>query len=435
MNLSFKEKIEISSFGSVPIDQLANEFGTPLYVYDEAVIKARIEDLKGIGVIRYAQKALPNLSILKLMRENNIVVDAVSAGEIYRAIKSGYRVELNDPYAIAGIVYTADILDEDAIDLIREHKIPVNVGSANMISQLVELKLDVPIILRINPGFGHGHSNKTNTGGELSKHGIWHEDLPMILSEMEKANIKLYGLHMHIGSGTDMEHLLQVAKSMEKAVSIFVTIFKDYSGFKLISAGGGLPIPYLPGTERVDLTRYKDIWRSTQENIQNILGGQKVSLEIEPGRYLVAESGIIITKVRAIKKMGSFLYYLVNAGFDTFVRPAMYGAYHYISVCPADSSQQPIMNRPISKAIVAGPLCESGDVFTQVDGGIVTTRDLPEANVGDFIVLHDTGAYGSSMASQYNSRLLAPEVLISNGVPKLIRRKQTLEEVVILEEG
>ena len=235
---------------------------------------------------------------------------------------------------------------------------------------------------------------------------------------------------MHIGSGTDMTHLLRVADAMQKAVETACSIFNDTSSVKLISAGGGLPIPYHEGGERVNLTAYKEVWGNAIKRIEALLG-HSVHFEVEPGRYLVAESGILITKIRAKKIMGSLLYYLVDAGFDTLVRPAMYGAYHRISICPAPGRTLGSMK----PAVVAGPLCESGDVFTQEEGGVVSTRNLPEAEVGDFLIIHDTGAYGSSMASQYNSRLLAPEVLIANGKTKLIRRRQELKEVVGLEVG
>lgn len=411
-------------FDSVSISDLASQFGTPVYVYSKATIEQKIEDLKGLGTIRYAQKALPNLAILSLMKQHGIVVDAVSAGELYRAIHTGYVGNSNPP----GVVFTADVLDEDAITLIKDYKVPVNAGSPDMIRQILDAGLNVPIILRINPGFGHGHSRKVNTGGEHSKHGIWHEELPALLSEMKAQELELYGLHMHIGSGTDMAHLLSVAEAMERCVGVYRSIFDTASSLNLISAGGGLPIPYRENGERVDLSAYKEVWSNAIQRIEAILG-HSVHFEVEPGRYLVAESGILITKIRAKKVMGSLLYYLVDAGFDALVRPAMYGAYHRISIAPAPGRTL----GSIKPAVVAGPLCESGDVFTQEDGGVVTTRDLPEAEIGDYLIIHDTGAYGSSMASQYNSRLLAPEVLIANGKFKLIRRRQELEEVVRLE--
>lgn len=411
------------NFDSIPVPTLAKKFGTPVYVYSRTTIEERIRELTPLGTIRYAQKALPNISILSLMKRNGIMVDAVSAGELFRAIYVGYKGHGEIP----GVVYTADILDEDAIPLIKDFGIPVNAGSPDMIFQLKQLDLDIPIILRINPGFGHGHSKKVNTGGESSKHGIWHEQLPEVLKSIREQGLRLQGLHMHIGSGTDLEHLKQVAKSMTASASICRESGIDLASFGTISAGGGLPIPYNK-EPRLNLDEFSAIWNEHLTKMQEIIG-KELNFEIEPGRYLVAESGILITKIRAKKYMNKTLFYLLDAGFDTLVRPAMYGAYHRISIVPHDGREL----GGLAPAVVAGPLCESGDVFTQEEGGVVVTRELPEAQVGDFLILHDTGAYGSAMASQYNSRLLAPEVLISKGEAHLIRKRQDLESVIANE--
>ena len=157
-----------------------------------------------------------------------------------------------------------------------------------------------------------------------------------------------------------------------------------------------------------------------------------MALEIEPGRYLVAESGALLTEVRAIKSQGSQRFTLVDAGFNDLMRPAMYGAHHGMSLI-AGSNTPPISQRPLRETVVAGPLCESGDVFTQAEGGVVLTRALPEAQVGDLLVIHDAGAYGASMSSNYNTRGLAAEVLVDGGAQRLIRRRQTVAELLALE--
>ena len=151
-------------------------------------------------------------------------------------------------------------------------------------------------------------------------------------------------------------------------------------------------------------------------------------MEIEPGRYLVAESGFLVTEVRSVKTMGDNLFYLVDAGFNDLARPVMYGAYHPISVCGADGG--PTQDRESVRAIVGGPLWESGDIFTQQEGGYVESRELPMCRVGDFLVIENAGAYGFVMASNYNSKLRAAEVLIENGRPKLVRRRESFEDLV-----
>jgi len=145
----------------------------------------------------------------------------------------------------------------------------------------------------------------------------------------------------------------------------------------------------------------------------------------------VAESGVLVAQVRSVKNMGSRHFVLVDAGFNDLMRPAMYGSYHHISLMPADGRD--VSEQPLIESVIGGPLCESGDVFTQKAGGEVETRALPAAQVGDYLVFHDTGAYGASMSSNYNSRPLLPEVLFENNQPRLIRRRQTIEELLALE--
>ena len=275
------------------------------------------------------------------------------------------------------------------------------------------------ITLRINPGFGHGHSQKTNTGGEQSKHGIWHEDLGDCLLRADRHGLMVTGIHMHIGSGTDLHHLALVCGALEKAVA---TVGRSVT---TISAGGGLPIPYRTEQTYVDIAEYFKLWDATRKRLED-RQGHKLTLEIEPGRYLVAESGYLISEIRAIKKMGGNLFYLLDAGFNNLARPILYGAYHPMSIVPADGAKE----RPQHDVVVGGPLCESGDIFTQEEGGFVCKRTLPVAHVGEFLVLERAGAYGAVMASNYNSKPLAAEVLIRDGKPHLIRQRQTVEDLV-----
>jgi len=399
----------------IPLLDLARAFGTPTFVYDAAKIAQRLADLSAFDVVRYAQKACSNLAVLDLLRRHGALVDAVSAGELYRALVAGYPAHGTPP----PIVYTADIFDADSLELVVEKDIHVNCGSADMIIQYGLRAPGRQITLRVNPGFGHGHSQKTNTGGEHSKHGIWHEQLMDCVALAEQHGLTVSGLHMHIGSGTDLQHLLQVCAAMEKAAS------QVGPSVLSISAGGGLPIPYREGESYVDLDAYFQLWDTTRKRLQDRFG-HAVSLEIEPGRYLVAEAGLLISEIRAIKRQGANTFYLVDAGFNNLARPILYGAYHPIAICPADGN----VNRPHQEVVVGGPLCESGDIFTQQEGGFVATRRLPEASVGDLLVIECAGAYCFVMGSNYNSKPLAAEVLIQNGTPQLVRRRQTFEDLI-----
>ena len=400
--------------------RLPAEFGCPVWVYDAAIIRRQIAQLQAFDVVRFAQKACSNIHILRLMREQGVKVDSVSLGEIERALAAGYDPKQHPD----DIVFTADVIDAETLERVRELQIPVNAGSVDMLDQLGSVSPGHRVWLRVNPGFGHGHSQKTNTGGENSKHGIWYSDLPQALAVMQRHGLQLVGIHMHIGSGVDYGHLEQVCGAMVRQV---VEFGQD---MEAISAGGGLSIPYREGEEAIDTAHYFGLWNAAREQIARHLG-HAVKLEIEPGRFLVAEAGVLVAQVRSVKNMGSRHFVLVDAGFNDLMRPAMYGSYHHITALAADGRD--LSDVQTVDTVVAGPLCESGDVFTQQEGGKVETRALPAVSTGDYLVFHDTGAYGASMSSNYNSRPLLPEVLFDNGVAKLIRRRQTIEELLALE--
>ncbi len=403
---------------------LARRYGTPLWLYDAAVIRSRIAALSAFDTLRFAQKACSNTHILRLMRSQGVSVDAVSLGEIERALHAGYRC---GQAGAPDLVFTADLFDEATLDAVIRHAIPVNAGSIDMLTQLGARAPGHPVWLRINPGFGHGHSNKTNTGGEHSKHGIWHAELAHALAVVRSCGLRLVGLHMHVGSGVDYGHLEQVAAAMVKLV-VDAGAGLD---FEAISAGGGLSIPYRADDPVVDVGRYFRLWDAARKDIAARLG-HPLRLELEPGRYLVAESGLLLSEVRATKRAGARHFTLIDAGFNDLMRPAMYGAFHAASLVPADGSDA--ATRPLHDSTIAGPLCESGDVFTQEEGGVVLSVPLPAAVVGDLLVLHDTGAYGASMSSNYNSRPLIAEVLLEGGESRLIRRRQTVAELLALED-
>lgn len=412
-----------TEIAGLPVIELARRFGTPTFVYDAARIVERIRDLAAFDVVRYAQKACCNLAVLDLVRRQGALVDAVSAGEIARAMAAGFRPTGDPP----PIVYTADIFDRESLGMVLAHGIHVNCGSPDMIEQLGQEAPGSDITLRINPGFGHGHSQKTNTGGEQSKHGIWHEDLLEALRLADRHNLRVTGLHLHIGSGSDLQHLAHVCQAMDRlAREVGRTL-------TYLSAGGGLPTPYRPGDTHVDVAAYYRLWNETRVGLEEHFG-HKLRLEIEPGRYLVAESGYLITEIRAIKRMGKNVFYLVDAGFNNLARPILYGAYHHMSLVPQGQDvAAAAAQRPLQRVVVGGPLCESGDIFTQTEGGYVAPRELPAAQVGELLVIEGAGAYGFAMSSNYNGKPLAAEVLLHNGQAHLVRRRQLLEELMLGE--
>jgi len=424
LNSSIETKIIMAThISNAQIAAIAQEYQTPCWAYDASIIREQIGLLKQFDVIRFAQKASSNIHLLRLMREEGVMVDSVSLGEVERALVAGFTPTQDADQSHAQIVFTADLLDRHALKRVVELNIPVNCGSPDMLKQLGEACPGHPVWLRINPGFGHGHSRKTNTGGEQSKHGIWFEELPEAYKLIDQYGLQLVGLHMHIGSGVDYDHLQSVCDAMIRQVKL---AGRD---LQAISIGGGLSIPYREGEAIVDTAHYFQIWDKARREIEAHLG-HKISMEIEPGRFLVAQSGILISELRAQKQSGNNFFTLVDAGFNDLARPAMYGSYHRISAHAPDGTPR---SSELRASVVAGPLCESGDVFTQEEGGVLTSQDLPVCDIGDLFVFHDTGAYGASMSSNYNSRPLIPEILVDGEKMTQIRRRQTIQELIALE--
>jgi diaminopimelate decarboxylase len=300
------------AIAGVPVSDLARDFGTPTYVYDAGAIARRIAELSVFDVVRYAVKANGNLAVLDLCRRHGALVDAVSAGEIQRALAAGFAPS-GDP---APIVYTADVFDADALELVARHGVAVNCGSPDMIDQYAERVGGGEITLRVNPGFGHGHSRKTNTGGEHSKHGIWHEDLEACAQRAVRLGLRVGGIHVHIGSGADLGHLARVAEAAEDFAR------RVGPSVRTVSAGGGLPVPYRPGDPEIDLAGYHRVWDAARRRLEERFG-HPVRLEIEPGRYVVAEAGYLVTEVRAVKREGANTFVLVDAGFNGLARPSV----------------------------------------------------------------------------------------------------------------
>ncbi|MCK6448577.1 MAG: diaminopimelate decarboxylase [Planctomycetes bacterium] len=389
---------------------LAREHGTPLYVYDAATIRARHAALAGFDVVRYAAKANPNLTLLKLLRNLGASIDVVSAGEIERAFAAGFPAER--------IVFTADLFDRAALERVGRHGLHVNVGSQAMLAQLADARPGGSVTLRINPGFGDGHHAKVTTGGELSKHGIWHADLAGAIDEARSRGFAVTGLHVHVGSGANFESLCASGELLARSARLVGDTLRT------ISCGGGLPVRYRPTDLEFDVARYARAWREHARAIEAFTR-RPIELEIEPGRWLVAECGVLVAEVRATKRQGEREFVLVDAGFHNLVRPTMYGAYHEIRALAKTGGERP--------TIVAGPLCESADVFTQGQDGEFAPIPLPPLAPGDFVALHDVGAYGSSMASNYNSQPLAAEVLIDGARSWLVRRRQSFDELLAPE--
>jgi len=367
--------------------RLAREHGTPLYVYHLPTAAAQVARLKPeFDVVRYAQKANAHPELLRALRAAGALVDASSAAEARRALEAGF--------APADIVLTSDLFDRDMLALLAELPIGVNAGSPFMLDQLARVRPGAPVTLRVNPGFGAGHDRRVTTGGERSKHGIWHAELPATIRRAADLSLRVTGLHVHVGSGASLENLVRAREVLAGAAELVGP------SLATLSAGGGLPIPYREGERAFDVASYAAAWRALRDELPT-----RPRLEVEPGRYVAAECGVLVCEVRGVKRTGANEFVLVDAGFHNLVRPAMYGAYHRITALGKAGA-------PTEPRCVAGPLCESADVFTQDKEGNLVPQPLPALAEGDLLCIHDAGAYGASMASDYNLQRRAREVAV-----------------------
>ncbi|HEX7505857.1 MAG TPA: diaminopimelate decarboxylase [Polyangia bacterium] len=415
-----------------PLEAMAARVGTPFYLYDATILRAALQRLTAMAdgpdlVVRYAMKANSARAVLQIVREAGLWIDAVSGNEVLRAARAGFALGANPPV----IMLTADVYRDNSLDVILRHGVLPNVGSPGQIGQLVQAGYRGPIAMRANPGFGHGHVQACDTGGPSSKHGIWHDD--PTLSDARKqataAGLRIVALHAHIGTGPDPR---EFDRNARKLVDFFAGILPSFPDVEAVNFGGGIPHPYRPGREPYDLDWLKPVLTDGVARFAAVRG-RPVRVEIEPGRYPVAGMGILVCRVHDVKttqdndKGKGHRFVMVDGGFCDLVRPAMYGAYHHISILGKGAGRVP---EPL---VVAGPLCESGDVFTRDEHELLDPRLLPRPEPGDLLVLHDAGAYGAAMSSNYVSQGRVPQILWDEGQATLIARRETVDDLVRAE--
>jgi len=399
---------------------LAKEFHTPLYVFEEAVIRERCRELKSaIGYpatrIRYACKALTLQAILKIIRDEGLWVDASSLNEVKRASLAGFEAH--------EIFYTGEGATSTVYDELVRCGVPINCTSIDQIALLGSVKGSSSCSLRINPGEGHGGNDKTNTGGPSSKHGIYLDQIEEAKTEARKAGLKIVGIHAHIGSDGDS------LDEWQRINDITLDLALGFEDLAFVNLGGGLPVVYNETTEcPMDLPDWGASLSKRMVELSRRFG-RSIELQIEPGRYLVAHSGTLLASIQAVKRTPKYRFAIVNSGLNHNIRPAMYGSFHPIRFISADGSK----TKRTRGYVVAGYLCESGDVFTvSGDGsGRLAPRPFQELDVGDVMVMGCVGAYSHPMKSDYNSMNLPACVLIGpDGDSRVIERRGTLEDVM-----
>ncbi|PIT04475.1 hypothetical protein TSA1_29745 [Bradyrhizobium nitroreducens] len=406
--------------------ELAEKYHTPLYVFDENTIRGKCRELTSVITypnfkIRYACKALTLQAVLRIMLAEGMWVDASSINEVHRALRAGFNPE--------EVFYTGEGATDAVYRFLADKGVLINCTSLDQLRLLGATRPGHCCSIRINPGEGHGESDRTNTGGPSSKHGIYKDQIDEAKAIAASHGLRIVGIHSHIGSGSKPEEWRQWNKINEIALDIARGFGSD---LEFVNLGGGLPVPYRPGEQPMDVAQWgKELSESMQKLADDL--GRNVRFFIEPGRFLVAESGVLLAEVQAVKttptegNIRGYNYVIVNTGLNHNIRPAMYGSYHDIRFLPHDQ----VPRGEGKEYVVAGYLCESGDVFTADDSGRLMPRPFAELKVGDLMVMGNIGAYSHAMKSEYNSMNLPASVLIdATGRTRIIERRGTLDDIM-----
>ena len=390
--------------GIDPLD-LINKYEAPLYVYDSAVMIRQYENLvKSFKVkhlkVNYACKALTNLAVLRLFQSLGAGLDCVSVQEVELGLKAGFAPE--------DIIYTPNCVSLEEIEEALALGVKINIDNLSVLEQYGHHHPGAPICIRINPHIMAGGNSKISVGHIDSKFGISIHQLPHILRIVETTGLKVTGLHMHTGSDIlDAEVFLQGAEILFNAA-------RQLPDLEYLDFGSGFKVPYKPDDIFTDV---EDLGEKISRRFNAFCKeyGRDLTLMFEPGKYLVSESGYFLVRVNVIKTTTSMVFAGVDSGLNHLIRPMFYNAYHHIVNVSKPNGKPRIYT-------VVGYICET-DTF-----GI--NRKIAEIHEGDILAFKNAGAYCSSMASNYNSRFRPAEVLVHEGRDYLVRRRETLDDLL-----
>lgn len=392
--------------------ELVKRYGSPLYVYNERILRTRCRELKNLiqyknFQVQFSAKTNSNITLLKIIREEDINVDAMSPGEIFLQMKAGFKPDQ--------IFYVCNNVSAEELKYAIELGITVSVDSVSQLELFGKLNPGGKVAVRFNPGIGAGHCEKVITAGENTKFGIdplYIDDVKAILN---KYDLKLIGINQHIGS------LFMNGTPYLESVNSLLDIASQFKGLEFVDMGGGFGVPYhkQTGEKRLDLDAFGcELDKIISEWTKNY--GRDITIKIEPGRYIPAESCVLLGTVHSIKLNHGRKYIGTDIGFNVLIRPVMYNSHHDIEIY-RKSDRYSKLNEPVT---IVGNICESGDIIGK-------DRFLPEIYQEDILGILDCGAYGYAMSSNYNSRLRPAEILIrENGDIELIRRRDTLEDLL-----
>jgi len=402
-------------FDGVSAADLAEAFDTPLYVISESRIRDNYRRLRNALTsnyekirVYYAAKANSNLSVLKILETEGAFLDAVSPGEVFMALTTGFPAER--------ILFTGTSVRTDELKFLAGSNITVNVDSLSQLNRLLKISVPEVLSVRVNPEIGAGHHDHCITAGKNTKFGLWETDAVNAYKTAKDAGVERFGIHMHVGSGVlnvepfvlALDKLLDIAKWVHDEVGL---------SFEFVDMGGGIGVPYKPEDNELDLAAFSEKVLDLFKRRVDEYGLGEPFFCVEPGRYLVCDASILLTRVNTVKATPFKRFVGVDAGFNTLVRPTMYGSYHNVLVANnLDASEEETYD-------VVGPICESGDILAK-------DRRLPKVQEGDLLAVLNAGAYGYAMSSQYNARPRAAEVLVKNGKCAPIRERETLDDLV-----
>ncbi len=395
------------------IFSLREKYGTPLYVYSEAILRERCRELKNLLPnknlrVNYSAKANTNLELLKIIKEEGLDVDAMSPGEIYIEQLAGFTS--NQIFFISNNVSAEEM--RYAID----RNILISVDSLSQLEMYGQINPGGKVAVRFNPGKGAGHHEKVITAGKKTKFGVQKELIPQVKAIVREHNLDLVGINQHIGS------LFLDWQTYIDGVSLFLEIAKEFPNLSFIDIGGGFGTPYRPEESRLDLNRLGKELDILLTRFLKEYPNKEVIFKIEPGRYIVAECGVLLGSVNSVKNSYDKTYVGTDVGFNVLVRPVMYDSYHEVEIIKSNDNNNERNNR--EEATIVGNICESGDILAH-------DREINTAEVGDILITFDAGAYGYVMSSNYNCRLRPAEVLIDlNGEARLIRKRDTFESLI-----
>ncbi|MBK9465090.1 MAG: diaminopimelate decarboxylase [Chitinophagaceae bacterium] len=386
--------------------QAANEFGTPLYVYHAEKIKEQYEKLTtAFSVLDtkffYASKALTNINILRYVKNMGCEVDCSSINEVKLALHAGFEPQQ--------ILYTSNGIAFSEIEEAVETGVHINIDSLSNLEKFgKKFGHSYPVGIRIRPNIMAGGNLKISTGHDTSKFGIPVDQLDTIKDVVKATDLFIRTLHIHTGS--DIKDVEVFVNGME----VLFELIPHFPELEVIDLGGGFKVPYIPGEKETDVKLLAQKIKETFDN-HPVADNKKFQLWFEPGKFLVSECGYLLAQVTVVKDTGPIVFAAIDSGLNHLIRPMMYDAYHHIENISNPTGEQKVYT-------ITGNICET-DTFA-------ADRSLNEIREGDYLAIHNAGAYGFEMASNYNSRFKPAEVMIKDGHTYLIRRRDEWSDLL-----